>query len=304
MVDQIEARYPGRVAAIEWHTGSSYPLYCAEARARWFTYPPPYWYNGGFVYATPWAWIDGKNRGYQSGSWDGWVQQQFADSAEVGINLSGDYTPGSGSGELTVEMVNTTSSAVNASLYVVITEDSLYYPAPNGDAWHHHVCRDYVTGTAGLSVTIPALECDTVVQPFTIESSWLERNCHVIAFLQNPTVQPDSSRPIYQAATARLLSMVGVSEGRSAVVRGVRASVTPNPAQGSATFRFNAPAGQGYRLGVYALDGTLVQEFAGTSRSGETSVNWQRDGSVARGVYAWRLACGGTVASGKLVVTD
>ena len=47
------------------------------------------------------------------------------------------------------------------------------------------------------------------------------------------------------------------------------------------------------RIGVYALDGTLVQEFTGTSRSGETSVSWQRDETIARGVYAWRLACGG-----------
>lgn len=211
-VDQIEANHPGRVAPIEWHTSSSYPLYCAEARARWYTYPPPYWYNGGWYYATPWAWIDGKNRGYQASSWESWTQQQLAAPAAVGVVLTGEYTPGGGSGNLNIEMVNPTDSAVSANLYVVVTEDSLYYAAPNGDVWHNHVCRDYVTGTSGAPVTVPAMGADTLVQPFTIEGSWVERNCHLVAFLQNPTVQADSSRPVYQGATVPLLSLVGVAE--------------------------------------------------------------------------------------------
>jgi hypothetical protein len=96
----------------------------------------------------------------------------------------------------------------------------------------------------------------------------------------------------------------GVAEKPVAPVRGLAAACGPNPVRDRAQFRFSAPAAAQYRIGVYALDGTLVRELAGAARAGENSVTWLRDGSVARGVYAWRLACGSETVSGKLVVTD
>lgn len=306
-VDQIVANYPGRVAAIEWHINSGYPLYSAEARQRWYSYPPPYYSGGNWYYATPWAWFDGKNRGYQYTAWNSWAQTHMAVPAEVGINLAGEYLPGAGSGELTIELVNPTSEDVSANLLVVITEDSIYAPAPNGDQWHNHICRDYVTGIAGTSVTIPAQTTDTIIQPFVIEGGWVERHCHLIAFLQNPTQQPDSSRPVLQGATTRLLELTGVKEPPRPT--GLRLSVTggPNPVRDRAELRFNAAPGARWELAVFSSAGRLVTERSGAV-AGSELVTWQpRDASGSRlpaGVYAWRLAVASETAQGKFVLTD
>jgi len=100
------------------------------------------------------------------------------------------------------------------------------------------------------------------------------------------------------------LPPTGVAEKPAGSVRGLTATAGPNPVRDRARFRFSAPAAAQYRLGVYSLDGTLVREFAGSAQAGDNSVSWLRDALVARGVYAWRLACGAETVSGKLVVTD
>lgn len=306
-VDQIEANYPGQVAAIEWHTNSGYPGYCADARTRWYTYPPPYYVGGNWYYATPWAWIDGKNRGYQYSGWDNWVQQRLAEPAELGVALAGNYTPGAGTGELTVELVNPTAEEVTANLYVVITEDSLHYSAPNGDQWHNHVLRGYLTGVNGTGVTIPALGADTFVQPFTIESNWIEDHCNLIALLQEPTQQPDSSRPVLQGGTIPLLTLTGAAEP-PAPRPALEVSAGPNPVSSRAGFRCAVEPGTRYRLELFSPDGRLVRRFAGMSRTGTVELEWDRTGldgdRLSRGVYAWRLSAGDGLAAGKLVVTD
>ncbi|MFO7674971.1 MAG: Omp28-related outer membrane protein [bacterium] len=306
-MDQIKANYPGQIAAIEWHVNSGYPLYCAEARQRWFSYPPPYYSGGNWYYATPWAWIDGKNRGYQYSSWDYWVQQKLGEPAEVGINLTGSYLPGAGAGELAIEMVNETSAPIDANLYVVITEDSINSPAPNGDQWHNHVCRDYVTGIAGTSVTVPAMGADTAYQPFTIESDWVEANCNLVVFLQNPTQQSDSSRPVYQGGIVKLLELTGVAEGRRTPAPRLSATGGPNPVRDRAEVRFTAAPGSRWQLAVYSSAGRLVAEESGTARGPET-VRWEpRDAAgrrLAAGIYAWRLTASDGTAQGKFVLAD
>ncbi|HDQ98801.1 MAG TPA: hypothetical protein ENN51_00740 [candidate division WOR-3 bacterium] len=301
-MDQIVLDFPGRIAAIEWHINASYPLYSAEARTRFRSYPPPY--NGG--YATPWAWIDGKSRGYQYSSWSSWAQYQMAIPAEYGIGLTGSYTPGAGSGELAIELTNPTSSPVTADLFVVITEDSIYYSAPNGDPWHNHVCRQFATGVSGTSVTIPAMTTDTVIQNFAIESGWVEERCNLVAYLQTPDVQPDSSRPIHQGAIIRLLELTGIAE-REPVRPRLAVTAGPNPVRDRAELHFNARPGSSWRLAVYSSTGRRVASLQGIA-NGKDIVTWnRRDESGSRvpaGVYGWRLTVDGRTAQGKLVTTD
>lgn len=302
MLDQILYDYAGYAVGVQWHVSSSYPLHSTEGRAKFRSYPPPL--NG--LYYTPWAWIDGRNCTSSYNSWPGYVSQRMLEPTDVRLSITGTYEPGTRSGTVQAVFYNNGTIDVTGTCQMVVTEDSLNYTGPNGDPWHNHVCRDYLPDHLGAAITIPAGGYDTVIQTFILQPGWVERMCKVVVYAQDPTMHPDSGYGGIQAGQIPVLSLTGVTEPRvpESFYENVSARVTPNPAQGNATFRFTAPAGRTYRLGVYALDGTLVREFAGMSRSGETSVNWQRDETVARGVYAWRLACGGAVASGKLVVTD
>jgi hypothetical protein len=302
VLDRILIDYAGYAVGVEWHISGSYPLYCAEGSQKMRTYPPPY--NGG--YATPWCWVDGRNASYQSGGWAGYVSERMLQPTQVRLSITGTYDPGTRAGTVQAVFYNNDTAAAVGKCHMVITEDSINYSAPNGDQWHSHVCRDYLPDQLGTEISIPPGGYDTVVQSFTLQSHWVERFCDVVVYAQDPTVHPDVGYGGFQAGRSRVAQLTGLAEPRvpESFYQNVSARVTPNPMRTAAQFRFVAPAGQTYRLGVYALDGSLVREFAGTALAGETGVNWLRDNSVARGVYAWRLACGSAVASGKLVVTD
>jgi hypothetical protein len=302
MLDQILIDYAGYAVGVQWHISSSYPLYNAEGRNKMRTYPPPY--NGG--YATPWAWIDGRNATYIYSGWPGYVSERMLQPTNILMSLSGTYNPGTRQGTVQAVFFNNGMTVANGKCHMVITEDSLNYTGPNGDPWHNHVCRDYLPNELGTDISIPGGGYDTVIQSFTLQANWVERMCRVVVYAQDPTIHPDVGYGGFQAGEAPVLELTGLAEPRvpAGFYQNVAAEVTPNPCRDKAVFRFVAPAGQSYRLGVYSLDGSLVREFEGVSRAGETSLDWQRDGSVARGVYGWRLACGGAVTSGKLVVTD
>ena len=77
------------------HVVSSYPLYCAEALQRMYTYRPPY--NGG--YATPWLWYDGDQHGsYSYSLWESKITTRMAQPAPVTVTMWGDYSTTAGTG--------------------------------------------------------------------------------------------------------------------------------------------------------------------------------------------------------------
>jgi len=296
VLDQISRDYAGYVAPIEWHTVSIYPLYSAEGRAKWFQYPPPY--NGG--YATPWLWVDGKSRSYQSGAWAGYVSSQILVPSDVRLSHVGTiYDPATRSGEVVLECLNGGSTEITAALQVVITEDSLHYTGPNGDPIHNHVCRDYVPDQNGTTVTIPAGEADTVTVAYSLQPSWVEEYVKIVTYLQNMTTQPDSTKPCYQGAIGGVLSFTGVEESKLLAARDLRVQVSPNPCRTGCEFTLSGAAAHGARITVYSPDGRLVSSF-------ETAANeatWHRAG-LPRGIYLYRVNAGTATAEGKLVVTD
>lgn len=288
---------------MEWHLSSSYPLYLIEASRKMRLYPPPQ--NG--LYYTPWLWLDGRQRGSGYSSWASYITSQMSVPADVGIDISGSYNPGTREGEVIIEFTSELADPLSATANVVVIEDSIYYSAPNGDLWHNHVCRDFVPDEHGTPVTVPGMGSDTLVVPYYIDPAWNDGFCKVVVFLQSTEVQPDSTRPVYQGGEVEVLALTGAGE-RPQPRPALEASCGPNPIRDRAGFRFQAEPGTRYELGLFSPDGRLVRELSGVSRAGWVELEWNRtdaDGNrVRRGIYAWRLAAGGAVAAGKLVVAD
>ncbi|MBM3331787.1 Omp28-related outer membrane protein [candidate division WOR-3 bacterium] len=299
MLDQIVTANPGRIAPVEWHISASYPLlYNAEGRAKWRLYPPPY--NGG--YATPWLWVDGKNRGYVYSSWESYVYDQLLVPSDVSLTHVGTtYSPASRSGQVQVECYNAgTVPIISAALQVVITEDSLYYTGPNGDPLHNHVCRDYVPSQSGTTLTLGPGATQTVTVSYSLDTSWVESNVKLVVYLQNMTVQPDSSMPCYQGLAANVLDFIpGVEESKLLAARDLRVSVSPNPCRTGCEFTVSGAAARGAQIALYAPDGRRVSSLQTTA----SRASWSRAG-VARGIYLYRVNAGTATAEGKLVVTD
>ena len=279
-----------------WHISSSYPLYNAKGYAKWMRYPPPY--QGG--YATPWLWVDGKNCGYNYNLWQSDISNELLVSSDVSLTHVGtNYNPATRTGQLKVECHNSGASAISAALQFAITEDSLYYLSSNGDTWHNHVCRDYVPNQNGTPVTLAAGATDTVTVPYALDSSWVEKRVKLVVYLQNTTVQPDSSLPSYQGLVGNVLSFAGVEESKLLAARDLRVQVSPNPCRSGCEFTLSGAAAHGARITVYTPDGRLVSSL----QTAANRASWSRAG-VSRGIYMYRVNAGTATAEGKLVVTD
>jgi hypothetical protein len=299
LLDQILIDNPGRVVAVEWHISSSYPLYCAEGEAKWYLYPPPY---GG--YATPWIWIDGRQRGYDYSQWTGYVAQRRAVPTDVMINLTGSYNSGIRTGQIIIEFYNGSDSIINAAAQVVVVEDSCYFLGPNGDGWHNHVCRDYVPDPHGTPISLQPGVYDTLIRRFTIDSNWNATRCKIVVYLQNMTIQADSSMPVYQGAETKVVQLTGIDEKSSIKIQPVKVSVNPNPCRENVRFNLADISGESYRLSIYRIDGSLVREFKGTN----SNLNWNLTDKQGRklqaGVYHYRLQTANRSTSGKIIISN
>jgi hypothetical protein len=189
---------------------------------------------------------------------------------------------------------------VAAGLQVAITEDSLYYTGPNGDPLHNHVCRDYVPNQNGTTLTLGPGATDTVVVPYSLDPSWVDKNVKLVVYLQNMTVQSDSSMPCYQGLVGNVLDFVaGVEESKLLVGRDLRVSVSPNPCRTGCEFTLSGAAARGAQITVYTPDGRQVSNV----QTAGNRASWSRAG-LSRGIYLYRVNAGTATAEGKLVVTD
>ncbi|OPX17931.1 hypothetical protein BXT86_03840 [candidate division WOR-3 bacterium 4484_100] len=180
------------------HIDNGYPLYNAEARQRMYFYPPPYYYQGNWYYATPWLWYDGDPHGsYLYSTWESKIVNRMNQPSPVTLTIWGDYSA-DGSGTVYAKFRNDSTATLNGRVIFVITEDSLYYSGPNGDVWHNHVARDYLPDQNGQTVSIAPGDSITLSQPFTIQSGWDENMCQIVTWIQSDVLQSDSTKEIWQ----------------------------------------------------------------------------------------------------------
>ncbi|MCK4672350.1 Omp28-related outer membrane protein [candidate division WOR-3 bacterium] len=274
------------------HLASSYPLYCAEALSRAYYYPSPY--------VTPMLKYDGLNGGSSYGSWSGFITNRFSIDATVTTTMDGNYSDGSGT--INIHLRNDTTVTITGRVYIVITEDSLYYLGPNGDPWHNHVARDYVPTDAGQYVSIPAGDSVTVSQPFTIQTGWNEDMCEIVAWLQT-----DGTRKVWQGATKQVMELnPGIEEHEVEVASIYAVTAAPNPCVSGTNFSFSLPAGVEYGINIFDVTGRHVKTLCGISSGSQEVVAWNLEDDtgmlVGSGVYLYQFESSTVNTTGKIVV--
>lgn len=271
-------------------------MFKAEASAKWHIYPPPY--QGG--YATPWLWVDGVNRSYTYNTWANAINQELLVPSDVGLTHVGTaYDSLTRSGQLKVECYNSGTDTIHAALQFAITEDSVRYTGSNGDPIHNGVLRDYVPNQSGTSMTLEPGAYDTVELAFSLDTLWAQKNVQLVVYLQNMTVQPDSSMPCYQGLVGDVLAFAGVQEPKLLAARHLRIQVSPNPVRSICEFAVSGAGANGAQITVYTPDGRPVSRL----QTDANRASWNRAG-LARGVYLYRVHAGAATAEGKLVVAD
>ncbi|UCC11181.1 MAG: Omp28-related outer membrane protein [candidate division WOR-3 bacterium] len=287
---------------------TAYPLGLAEAYQRWHFYPPPYWYNNNWYYATPWLWIDGdKDGAYIYSQWNTMITQRMAEPAPVTATVWGEYFPATYTGTINAQFRNDSSEAISGRAMFCITEDSLYYPAGNGDQWHNHVARDYLPDYMGESVSIPAGDSITVSQAFTVNPSWNTVKLNFVAWIQDASMQPDSTIEIWQGGKLPFADLtVGIEEYGNEETSISRIAPVPNPCVNGTRFAFTLSAGESYRILFYDVSGRQVRTIHGVGSGSEQTATWDLKNDmgtkVSAGVYLYRFESAETSTSGKVIV--
>ncbi len=190
-LDEIYERTYDSIVVIAYHSSTSDPFYTQESaqRASYYAiqgYPTTFFDGiisevGGLHYGTMYPFY---RRDYN---------QRINNPSNLIISLTCNYDSVSNSGTVTATIQNTSSSAITGILHFVIVENDIPYNW-QGMTELDFVVRDMLPDANGESVTIPANSSITRSRNFTISSSWKEKDCHIVVFVQA------SNKEIYQGA--------------------------------------------------------------------------------------------------------
>lgn len=301
---------PNRIAIIEMHVDLQFPLSLAEARARWFTYPPPYPSGPSFAYVTPWIWNDGDPHCYSTQPfsflpWDSLLAERMNVPSPFTVMMWGTYNAGSGTGTINAQFRNDSSAALTGRVLFVITEDSLNFVGPNGDEWHNQVARDYIPDTLGSLHSIPAGESLTVSHSFTLDPAWNTERLKFVAFIQDTLLQADSVKEIWQGAMIDL-DQLGILEYGTANIGTSGISAAPNPCVDGTRFSFTLASGEQYQISIFDVSGRRIRTLESRANGSVESVEWDLRSDagdrVSSGVYLYRFESATTRTAGKVVV--
>lgn len=226
------------------------------------------------------------------------IVNRFGVNAPVTITMWGDYTDGTGT--INVQFRNDSTATLTGRAYIVVTEDSIYYPSPNGDTWHNHVARDYVPSYTGIVTSIPPGDSVTVTQSFTIQAGWVEDNCEIVAWLQQ-----DGTRTLWQGGKVKV-TILGQEEHEEETVTPKAIYAAPNPCLDRTDLAFELPTGVSYTVGIYDVTGRCIKIITGLASGSTESVRWNCDNTagekVSSGVYLYRFESDIMNTTGKIIV--
>ncbi|MEO0227432.1 MAG: T9SS type A sorting domain-containing protein [candidate division WOR-3 bacterium] len=218
--------------------------------------------------------------------------------APVMINLDGEYSPNSNTGTIYATFRNDSSATITGRVIFVITEDSLFYPAPNGVIWHCNVPRDYIPDDSGVVVTINPGDSVTVTMPFITHPTWNKTHCKIKTWIQNDQMQPDTTKEIWQGAMVNLLEL-GIEDNFSPTHKEVL-KVSPNPCLRNGTVQFNLPYAAFYEISIYDCSGKRVKKIINNAKHAIWNLN--EGYGVNPGVYFYRVVSKKFVKTGKIVI--
>jgi len=195
-LDENYQRDYDSIVVIAYHPSTSDPFYIPEAATRmsYYSVPgyPTTWFDGvladtgGLHYGTMYPFY--RNR----------ITTRLSIPSPLLIDLTCNYDTSSNTGTVNATIYNTTSNAISGILHFVIVENDIPYNW-QGMTELDFVARKMLPDANGEAITIPANGSITKSRNFTISSSWKEKDCKIVVFVQG------SNREIYQGAEIALV---------------------------------------------------------------------------------------------------
>lgn len=261
-------------------------------------YPPPYY----GMYISPWLWFDGNQHGGMDYTqWESMITNRMNQPAPVTINLDGEYSPGSNSGTIYATFRNDSSATISGRVMFVITEDSLFYPAPNGVMWHSNVPRDYIPDDSGTTVSIPSGDSVMITMPFTTLQRWNKSRCRVLTWIQNDIMQPDSTKEIWQGALVKLLEL-NIEENRNQTAKRLNVQTIPNPCLRNTAVYFNLPFVDDFEISIFDCTGKKINNLSDNAKTKKWNLKDNLGNLLSPGVYFYQFRSNKLNTTGKIVI--
>ncbi len=278
-------------------------FFTAEANRRMLYYPPPF----GGQYVPPWLWYDGDpDGGWTYTQYESKIVNRMNQPSPVTITMWGNYYPADDTGTVYAKFRNDSTATIDGRVLFAITEDSLYFATPF-IVWHNNVPRDYLPDENGAIVSIPPGDSVTLSQPFTIDMDWNADFCKILTWIQNDSMQVDSTKEIWQGGLMKVTDFnPGIEDDLVEELPLFEITVTPNPCVDGTEFAFNLPAESAYQIEIYDIMGRRVRTLNGSTSGGRHSNRWNRrddTGTLVRaGVYLYRFTSDMLNVTGKVIV--
>lgn len=278
-------------------------FYTEESNRRMLYYLPPV--NGNYV--PPWLWYDGDpDGGWIYWDWESKIVDRMNQSSPVTIQMWGNYYPADDTGMVYARFRNDSTATIDGRVIFVITEDSIYYFTPFIE-WHNHIPRDYLPDENGTIVSIPPGDSVTVSQSFTIDMDWNADFCRILTWIQNDSVQVDSTKEIWQGGLVKVTDLIsGIEDEFVGELPRSEIMVAPNPCVEGAEFSFHLPAESAYRIEIFDIMGRRIRTLSGLTSGSRHSIRWNRRdeaGALVRaGVYLYRFTSDTVNCTGKIIV--
>ncbi|MEO0137423.1 MAG: T9SS type A sorting domain-containing protein [candidate division WOR-3 bacterium] len=282
------------------HDSPTDSFFLLEAYERIRYYLPPFY----GMYIHPWLWYDGNQHGGPSYSqWESTIVNRMNQEAPVRIALAGEYSPANDSGTIYATFKNDSSTTINGRVIMVITEDSLFYPAPNGTIWHSNVPRDYLPDHNGIMVTIPPGDSVTLTIPFTTHPNWNKSHVKIKTWIQNDTMLPDSTKEIWQGAMVNLLEL-GIPERNECKVKIPKLRIFPNPCPRKKQVEFYFPAEFDYEISISDCTGRILNVIPGNRKKVVWNLRDSQGRMINPGVYFYQILSFDVLTRGKIIIVE
>lgn len=147
-----------------------------------------------------------------------------------------------------------THSLADLSLFVALSEDTVFYTGTNGEPQHYDVFRKSLSSTTGTSVTLPATVGDSIMLTFSSpsDSIWDFSRIYTLAILQ----ETDSKNLVQAEAVSPSAEVTetGIKEN----IKQITASIFPNPVDNLFTIQLGESSDA--IITLTDIDGNLIMQ--------------------------------------------
>jgi len=243
--------------------------------------------------------------GYSYSNWGNLINARYTEDSPLDIELSGRFEPGDESGSLDIVIhAEDEIRWQGLKVRVALTEDSVYYQAPNGTLYHNFTMRDMIPGSDGTAIEIAQDETEYLSFDFDCAEPINWQRSKLVVWVQADVTEKE----VLQTAVIGLteLNITSLDEQTALPEITELAQNFPNPFNSNTVIEYSLKSQSEVHLSIYNILGKRVTELVNQAQQpGNYSVIWNgldtSGKEVAGGVYFYCLNTGDNTINKRMI---